>query len=100
MSATIGRARVTLLFEATFSLKEKRGEMASLSKRVQNRFNCAIAEIETMGDMREGTFGVAVVSNDATHANQMLSTIVAFIERSLDLSYLGDVEIELIPFDS
>lgn len=99
MSVTIGRARVTLLFESTFSLKEKRGEMASISKRVQNRFNAAIAEIETLDDMRTGTFGVVVVSNSAPHANQMLNSIVAFIERSLDLSYLGEVEIEMVPFD-
>ena len=100
MSVIIGRARVTLLFESTFSLKEKRGEMTSLSKRVRNRFNAAIAEIETLDDMRMGTFGIVVVSNSAGHANQMLSTIVEFMERSLDLSYLGDVEIELLPFDS
>ncbi len=99
MSVTIGRARVTLLFESTFSLKEKRGEMASISKRVRNRFNAAIAEIETLDDLRTGTFGIVVVSNSAPHANQMLNTIVAFIERSLDLSYLGEVEIEMVPFD-
>jgi uncharacterized protein YlxP (DUF503 family) len=99
VSVTIGRARVTLLFESTFSLKEKRGEMVSIGKRVQNRFNAAIAEIETLDDMRTGTFGVVVVSNSAPHANQMLTAIVAFIERSLDLSYLGEVEIEMVPFD-
>ena len=99
MSATIGRARVTILFESTFSIKEKRGEIKSISKRVQNQFNAAIAEIETLDDMRTGTLGVVVVSNDASHANSMLSTVVAFIEQHLDLGYLGDVEIELLSFD-
>lgn len=100
MSATIGRARVTLLFESTFSIKEKRGEMKSVARRVQNQFNAAIAEIETLDDMRTGTFGVVVVSNDASHANAMLSHVVGFIERTLDLAYLGEVEIELFGFDS
>ena len=99
MSATIGRARVTILFEATFSIKEKRGEIRSLSKRVQNQFNAAIAEIETLNDMRTGTLGVVVVSNDASHANVMLSNVIDFIERSLDLGVLGDIETELFPFD-
>jgi uncharacterized protein YlxP (DUF503 family) len=49
--------------------------------------------------MRTGTLGVVVVSNDASHANAMLSNVVSFIERSLDLGYLGDVEIELFNFD-
>ncbi len=99
MSATIGRARVTILFESTFSIKEKRGEMKSIIKRVQNQFNAAIAEIETLNDMRTGTLGVVVVSNGTSHANAMLSNVVAFIERSLDVAYLGDVEIELFGFD-
>jgi uncharacterized protein YlxP (DUF503 family) len=90
---------VTILFEATFSLKEKRGEMSSLIKRASTRFNAAIAEIETLDDMRTGTLGVVVVSTSANHASQMLHTIVGFIERSLDLGYLGDVQIELVPFD-
>jgi hypothetical protein len=99
MSATIGRARVTILFEATFSIKEKRGEMKSLSARIRNQFNAAVAEIETLNDMRTGTLGVVVVSNDASHANAMLSNVVAFIDRTLDLGVLGDVEIELFSFD-
>jgi uncharacterized protein len=99
VSATIGRARVTILFESTFSIKEKRGEIKSISKRVRNQFNAAIAEIETLNDMRTGTLGVVVISNDASHANAMLSNVVNFIEGSLDLGYLGDVEIELFNFD-
>ena len=99
MSVTIGRARITILFEATFSLKEKRGEMSSISKRVRNRFNAGIAEIETLDDMRTGTFGVVVVSNDANHASQMLQSIAGFIERNVDLGYLGEVEIGFVPFD-
>jgi len=99
VSVTIGRARVTLLFESTFSIKEKRGEMKSVIRRAQNQFNAAIAEIETLDDLRTGTLGVVVLSTDASHANAMLSDIVAAIERSLDISYLGDVEIELFGFD-
>jgi len=99
VSATIGRARVTILFESTFSIKEKRGEIKSILKRVQNQFNAAAAEIETLDDMRTGTIGIVVLSNDASHANAMISTIVGFIERNLDLGYLGDVETELFGFD-
>lgn len=99
MTATIGRARITLLFEATFSLKEKRSEIRSVTKRAQDRFNAAIAEIETLNDIRTGTLGIVVVSNDATHAQVMLQNVIEFIERSLQASYLGEVETELFPFD-
>ncbi len=99
MSAVIGRARVTILFEQTFSIKDKRNEIRSLCKRVQNQFNAGIAEIEDLDDMRAGTIGIVVVSNAGPHASQMLNTIITFIERSLDLGILGDVHTELISFD-
>jgi uncharacterized protein YlxP (DUF503 family) len=98
MSATIGKARVTLYFETTFSLKDKRGEVKRVMKRIGNQFNVAVAEIEDMGDMRVATIGLAVVSSAAPHASQMLNTIIEAIEGILDLSVLGDIETELIPF--
>ena len=99
MSATIGKARVTLYFASTFSLKEKRGEVKSVIRRIQNQFNAAIAEIEDLDDVRAATLGIAVVSTSATHAAQMLDAIIAALERLLDLSVLGEVETEMIPFD-
>lgn len=98
MSAVIGRARVTILFEQTFSIKDKRNEIRSICKRAQNQFNAGVAEIEDLDDMRIGTLGIVVVSNAGPHAQQMLSAIIAFIERSLDLGILGDVHTELISF--
>lgn len=99
MTATIGSLRVTILFEATFSIKDKRREIKSICQRVQNQFNAAIAEIEDLDDMRVGTLGVVVVSNSAPHANQMLNRVESFIERSLDYGTLGDSHIELVGFD-
>lgn len=98
MSATIGKARLTLYFEDTFSLKEKRGEMKRVVERTRNKFNCAVAEIEDLDDMRTGTLGLVVLSTSAPHASQMINAIVDAIERLLDISVLGDIETELIPF--
>lgn len=98
MSATIGKARITLYFEATFSMKEKRSEVKRITSRVHNRFNVAIAEIEDLDDMRVATLGMTVVSTSAPHADQMLETIIRAIENLLDISVLGDIETEMIPF--
>lgn len=98
MSVTIGKARVTLYFEATFSLKDKRGEVKRVTQRIRNQFNAGIAEIEDLDDMRTATLGAVVVSTSAPHASQMLNTIIEAIERLLDISTLGDIETELIPF--
>ncbi len=99
MSATVGNARITLYFEDTFSLKDKRGEMKRLTSRISKQFNCAIAEIEDLDDIRVGTLGVLVLSTSADHASQMLNRIIAEIERLLELSTFGDVSTELFPYD-
>ncbi len=99
MSATVGSARITLYFEDTFSLKDKRAEVKRLTARVSNQFNCAIAEIEDLDDIRVATLGVLVLSTSANHASQMLNRIISEIERLLDLSTLGDVATELFPYD-
>lgn len=98
MSATIGKAALTLYFEETFSLKEKRGEVKRLVHRTQNRFNAAIAEIDDLNDMRVATLGIVVVSTSTVHADQMLQTIIAAIEGLLEISVLGEIETEMIPF--
>lgn len=96
MSATIGFARVTLQFEATFSLKDKRSEVKSVTQKLRNQFNAAIAEIEDLDDMRVATLGITVLSTSSGHADQMLSTIVSRLEELLDTSVLGDISSELI----
>lgn len=97
MSATIGLALLTLHLEETFSLKDKRREVRSICQRVQNQFNAAIAEVADLDDIRLATLAVTVVSNDARHAERMLATITAFVDRRLDLATLGETTTELIP---
>lgn len=99
MSAVIGRSRVTIRFELTFSLKDKRREVKSVVQRVRNRYNAAIAEIETLDDIRIATLGVVVLSTSGAHVDQMLAEIFRFIEQSLDLGILDVIETERFPFD-
>lgn len=99
MSATVGSARITLYFEDTFSLKDKRAEVKRLTARISNQFNCAIAEIEDLNDMRVATLGLLVLSTSANHSSQMMNRIISEIERLLEVSTLGDVATELFPYD-
>ena len=98
--AALGMATVTIYFEETFSLKDKRREVKSVVHRVQARFNCAIAEVADLDDLRVATLGVAVLSTAAPHADQMLQTIVAFIETSLDIGVVGEISTAIDPFDA
>ena len=98
MAMTVGVARISLYLEGTFSLKDKRQIVRSISQRVRNQFNAGIAEVEALDDWRVATLGIVVVSNDANHAQEMLQTVIGFVERRVELGVLGEVETELIPY--
>lgn len=98
MTMTIGVARVTLLLDDSFSLKDKRQVVRSITARVRNQFNAGIAEVEDLDDMRMATLGITCISNSAPHVDEMLSNIIHFIERNVEMGTLGDIETELIPY--
>jgi len=98
VATTIGAARVTLYLEGSFSLKDKRHVVRSITQRVRNRFNVGIAEVEDLDDQRVATLAVVCVSNSAPHADEMLATVIAFIERRVEMGVLGEVETELIAY--
>ena len=95
---TIGVARVSLYLEASFSLKDKRRVVRSLTQRIQNQFNVGVAEVEDLDDHRVATLGVVCISNSAPHADEILAKVISFIERNVELGVLGEIETELIPF--
>jgi uncharacterized protein len=98
MAMTVGVARVTLYLENTFSLKDKRQVVRSITQKARNQFNAGIAEVEGLDDARVATLGIVVVSNSASHAQEMLQTIIGFIERRVELGVMGEIETELIPY--
>lgn len=93
----IGAARITLYLPAAMSLKEKRRVVKSVIERARHRFNAAISEVEDLDDLRVATIGIAVVSNDSRHADEMLQVIISFFERDAAAD-LGEVETEVLVF--
>ena len=96
MAVHVGVARVTLLIAENHSLKGKRMVVRSVIERVRNRFNVAIAEVETQDVHAMATLGIACVSGDGRHANEMLDKVVDFIESERLDAEVGGVEMELI----
>jgi uncharacterized protein len=92
----VGVARVALRLAENGSLKGKRMVVKSVVQRVRNRFNVAVAEVDTQDAWRVATLGLVCVSDDPRHANEMLSKIVDFIESERLDAEVGDVELELI----
>ena len=97
MTTTVGVAHIGLRLEGSTSLKEKRRVVRSLTDRVRNTFNVAIAETEDLDDMRYATLTVACVSNSAPHCDQMLATVTDFIERNVEAGVMDERRTELFP---
>ncbi len=76
----IGSCRLTFRLPGNDSLKGKRRASRSLIERLRSRFNLAAAEVDAVDDRRRLVIGVACVSNDYSHAVEMLDKAAAFAE--------------------
>jgi uncharacterized protein len=92
----IGVGRIAVELPGMASLKEKRGPLRSIIARARQTFNVAVAEVGDQDAWQSAVLGLAVVSGDARHANEMLSKVTAFIEEHLSDGVVTDIETELI----
>ncbi len=94
----VGVCKISVRIPENQSLKGKRQVLNSLTTRVKNRFNVAIAEVDDQDLWQIATLGVTCVSNSGHHADEMLAKVVEFVSNSrLDIEML-DYDIELSPF--
>ena len=91
----IGVCRITLRLPENSSLKGKRQVLRSLTTRLRNKFNIAVAEVADNDRWQIATIGLTCVSNDARHAQEMLDRAVQFVEQTRLDAELIDSEIEV-----
>lgn len=92
---SVGVCRVTLRLPENSSLKGKRQLVRSLTTRLRNKFNVAVAEVDDNDRWQIATIGVTCVSNDARHAHEMLTHVVSFVEQTRLDAELLDSEIDV-----
>ncbi len=93
----VGVCRLDLRLPENLSLKGKRRIIKSLTARVANKFNVAVAEVDNGDRWQLATIGICCVSNDGRHANEMLSKVVDYIVSSHVDAEILDYSIEIIP---
>ncbi|MDD5126590.1 MAG: DUF503 domain-containing protein [Dehalococcoidales bacterium] len=92
----IGVLKISFRIPENESLKGKRQVLKSITSRIRNKFEVAVAEVEDQDVWQIATIGICCISNDKRHTNQVLSHIVNFVEGShLDVEML-DYEIEIL----
>ena len=92
----IGYCRLVLHLPESANLKDKRQVARSLTARIRNQFNVAVAEVADQELWQRLTLGLCCLSNDSRHANEVLSKVVSFVEESRPDLELLDYETEII----
>ena len=92
----VGVLRLSYSLPGNATLKGKRQIVRRIVERTRNRFNAAVSEVDLLDEPRRAVLGVAVTSNEGSHANEMLDKIQAFT-LGLTEAVLVDSRIELIP---
>jgi uncharacterized protein len=91
----IGTLTVVILLGEGSSLKDKRHVVKSLIETTRRKFNVSIAEIADLDLWRRATLGIAVVSNDAQHANRVLDKVLDYFESFPEFE-VGEVAMEML----
>jgi len=94
--ATLGVLRLTLHIPESGSLKSKRHVVSGLLRRVRDEFKVAAAEIGERDRWQLAEVAVACVSEDQRHAGEIISKVVAFVERNAGDAVVADVATEFM----
>lgn len=93
----VGMCKITLRLPENQTLKGKRQVVRSIISTVRNKFNVSISEVEDNSLWQLVTLGIACVSNDSRHANEVLSRVVDYIQRASSDADMVDYELEVMP---
>ncbi len=74
-------SRLDIHIPDSHSLKEKRQVARSLTTRIRNRFNVAVAEEPNDASWQRLTLVLCSVSNNAPHSQQTLANVSDFVQR-------------------
>ncbi len=92
----IGILRLTLHLPNSGSLKAKRHVVSGLLQRVRQQFQVAAAEIGDRDRWQLAQLGIACVSAEGAHADEILARVLRFVEGSASEAQVADVTTELI----
>ncbi len=92
----LGVCRVTIDLPEAHSLKDKRRVVRSITERVRVRFNVSIAEVEQQDAWQSAWIAFVCLSTSTAHVDDMMQTVLRFIEGNLLGGYVADVDTEVI----
>ncbi len=91
--------RLTLRLHDNRSLKGKRQVVRSLIDRLRHRFEASVAEVGDQDRLKSALIGIAVVSEGARHAAEMMDSVVEYAESQMFEADIVDIERDVIDLD-
>ena len=85
----LGTLTITLQVPDSRSLKDKRQVVKSLVSRIRRTYNVAVAEVGDLDRRQLATLGLATVSTDPRHADEMCQKILRFVEEEAEALVTG-----------
>jgi uncharacterized protein YlxP (DUF503 family) len=76
----VGALTVNLQVPTSTSLKDKRQVVRSLTARLRQTFNVAVAEVGDQDLWQSAIIGVVCVSSDSRHADEMCQKVLRFVD--------------------
>jgi uncharacterized protein YlxP (DUF503 family) len=96
----VGVAAIEIQIHGSQSLKEKRGVVQSIGRRLRNRFNVAVAEVGGQDLWQRALLGVTAIGSDAGLVRSVLDRAVAFAEDTHLAEVLrSEIEILRLPYE-
>lgn len=86
---------IKLQLEGVFSLKDKRRIVKSITARLPQKFNVAVAEVEAQDVWQTAVIGLVTIGNDAGYCHGLLEKAVAWIESNRPDVPISDYHIEM-----
>lgn len=92
----VATARVMIrLFESN-SLKDKRQVTRSILARIRDKFDVSAAEVGALDQWNLASLGIACVSGDAQHAQDVVERAIRYIEETRPDLEVSDVTSDVI----
>jgi uncharacterized protein YlxP (DUF503 family) len=92
----IGVARVVLHLPDSGSLKSKRQVVSGLLRRVRAEFKVSAAEVGDRDRWQLAEIAVACVSAEGRHADEVLASVLSYVESHSDGARITDVSTEIV----
>ncbi len=94
----VGVCRLKLKLAEGMSLKGKRQVIKPIIALIKNKYNVSVAEVEDNDLWQIATLGICFISNDRQYTDEVITSIINFINSGRFEVEIISQEVEIIPF--